>query len=58
MPSFQNSNDANNTPCETNIGDYRAPTLTDYGPASELTETISGRRGFDGGDTPSSYTAS
>ncbi|GLQ34147.1 hypothetical protein GCM10007939_04300 [Amylibacter marinus] len=54
MPKIENTEPqaVANTPA------YHAPTLTDYGPASELTETISGRTGDDGGNTPSSYTAS
>jgi hypothetical protein len=37
---------------------YQAPHLLDYGPVSELTQTITGDTGCDGATTPSSYTAS
>lgn len=37
---------------------YHQPTLTDYGKMSELTQTIMGDTGDDGGGVPSSYTAS
>lgn len=37
---------------------YHAPTFTDYGKMSELTQTIPGNVGCDGAGTPSSYTAS
>lgn len=37
---------------------YHAPRLQSYGPVSEMTKTISGSTGDDGGGAPSSYTAS
>lgn len=37
---------------------YHSPTLKNYGKMSELTQTIMGDTGDDGGGVPSSYTAS
>lgn len=37
---------------------YHSPVLTNYGKMSELTQTIQGDTGDDGGGVPSSYTAS
>ena len=37
---------------------YHQPKLIDYGKMSELTQTIMGDTGDDGGGVPSSYTAS
>lgn len=43
---------------ETAKKEYHSPNLTDYGKMSELTQTIMGDTGDDGGAVPSSYSAS
>ena len=53
-----NDNQSKNAVINSNKKEYQSPTITDYGKMSELTQTIIGSTGDDGGMTPSSYTAS
>jgi len=52
------SNESNTEIKQGDMKPYHQPTLIDYGKMSELTQTITGDTGDDGGGTPSSYTAS